>query len=263
MMRNVFTKTLYDMRWTIVAFCAGLAVLAFVILVLYPSVAEAQREMFEGLTGDTATALLGSMNLAGTPEGYLNVQMFSFQPLYLAIFLIIVTSAAVAGEEGDKTLGVLLARPVARWKVLSEKALAIVVGLVVISIATAVGAVAGAAVAGVDISLGELALALLAAIPFGLWVLGFGLLCSALFRSRLVAALVATGVVVAGYMLNSLTEFVASLKTYAQFSPVYYYSWGQPLVGPVQWDDIAILLAGGLLFYLLALLAFQRREVLG
>jgi ABC-2 type transport system permease protein len=262
MMHTVFSKTLYDLRWNILAFCVGLGMLAFFTLYIYPSVADAQEGMFDGLAGEAATAILGSAN-PGTPEGFLNVQLFSFLPLFLAIFLIIASSAAVAGEEGDKTLGVLMARPVSRWRVLTEKAAAIGVGLVVITLAIALGAVLGAVVAGVDINLAEMAAAIVAAIPWGLFVLGFGLFCSAIFKSRMWAALLATGVVVAAYMFNSLTEFVSSLVTYNRFLPMYYYNWGDPLIGSLNWNHVAVLTGAGLVFYLLAMLAFERREIVG
>jgi ABC-2 type transport system permease protein len=262
MMQSVFMKTLYDLRWNIIAFCIGLATLAFFVLYIYPSFASANEGLFEGLTGPAAQAILGSQN-PGTPEGFLNVQLFSFQPLFLAIFLIIAASAAIAGEEGEKTLGVLMARPISRWRVMTEKALAIGVGLVLISLALAIGAVAGALAADVDIDLPLLAAALVGGIPWGVWVLGFGLFCSALFKSRMWAALLATGVVVAAYMLNSLTEFVTSLVTYNRFLPMYYYNWGDPLIGRFNWTNAAILCGSGIAFYLLAMLAFERREISG
>ena len=257
--RSVFSKTLYDLRWTLLAFCIGLATLSFCILYIYPSVAKTQDALLQGMSGQVAA----SLGLAASPAGFLSIQMFSFQPLYLAVFLIIATSAAVAGEEGENTLGQLLARPIPRWRILTEKALAIVVGVVAITAATAGGAVAGALAAGVDISLRDLAWSIANTAPFGLWLAGFGLFCSAIFRRRMTAALVATAVVVAGYMLNSLSDFVSGLKGYNRFSPMYYYSWGEPLLKRVHWDNILYLCLAGVVFYVLALLAFQRREVMG
>lgn len=263
MMQNVFTKTLYDLRWTVLAFVAGLLGLAFFVVYIYPSVANAQGGMLGGLDPEAAKALLGNVALAGTPEGYINIQLISFAPLFLAVFLIIVTSAAIAGEDDAKTLGTLLARPVPRWRILSDKALAIGLGMLAIVAALTAGAVLGAWVAGVDISLANLALAVALTIPFGIWLLGFGLFCSALFGSRMVAALIATGVVVFSYMLNSSTEFVHSLEQYNRFWPFFYYAWGQPMTDPVKWINAGVLCLAGLIFFVLALVAFQRREVAG
>lgn len=261
MMRNVFTKTLYDLRWTVLAFVLGLLGLAFFIVYIYPSVASAQGDMLGGLDPEAAKALLGNIALAGTPEGYINIQLISFAPLFVAVFLIIVTSAAIAGEDDARTLGTLLARPVPRWRILSDKALAIGLGMLAIAGALTGGAILGAWVAGVNISLADLALAVLLTIPFGIWLLGFGLFCSALFSSRIVAALIATGVVVFSYMLNSSTEFVHSLETYNRFWPFYYYAWGQPMTDPVNWVNAGILCLAGLVFFALGLVVFQRREV--
>jgi ABC-2 type transport system permease protein len=263
MMRNVFTKSLYDMRWTILAFCVGLGALAFFILLIYPAVATAQDEMLGGLSEELARAMLGGMHLIGTPEGYLNIQLFSFHPLYISIFLIIVTSAAVAGEDSNKTLGVLLARPVSRWRVLLDKAAAITLGLVLITATITAGAVIGGLLAGVEVSYSDLVLSLVYTVPYGIWLIGFGLFCSALFKSRMVAALVATFVVVFGYMLNSLTELVEGLREYNYASPIYYYAWAEPLVRTPNYEHMLILLGTGLLFFIGAMIAFERREVHG
>ena len=261
MMRSVFSKTFYDQRWSMGGFAVGLAILNFFILYMYPSVADMTNEMMSGMGQEMAESLVGSMALVGTPEAYLSFQLFSFQPLYLAVFLIVETSGAVAGEERSKTFDLLLTRPIQRWRILCEKALAIFVGTVIITLATLAGAVVGAVVAGVDIDLVELALSILNTLPFAIWLLGFGLFCSAIFRSRKTAALVATAVVVAGYMLNSLSEFVLSLEDWSIISPMFYYGWGAPLLFNMKWDHAGILLGAGAVFFALAVGAFQRRQI--
>lgn len=261
MMSNVFSKTFYDQRWSMGGFALGLGILTFFILYLYPSVAEAQAEILEGMGESMAESLVGSMVMVGSAEAYLSFQLFSFQPLYLAIFLIIETSATVAGEERSKTFDILLTRPIERWRILIEKALAIFLGVVIITAATTAGAVAGAYASNVDLNVYDLILSLINTLPFAFWVLCFGIFCSAIFRSRKTAALVATAVVVAGYMLNSLSEFVTSLATWSEFSPMYYYGWGAPLLFGTRWSHIGILLGTGLVFFLLAIVAFQRREI--
>lgn len=50
----------------------------------------------------------------------------------------------MAGEERAKTFDILLTRPIERWRILLEKALAIFLGVVIITAATTIGAVAGA-----------------------------------------------------------------------------------------------------------------------
>lgn len=257
MMSSVFGKTFYDQRWSMGGFAIGLGILTFFILYLYPSVADAQEEIMEGL----GESMLGSLAMVGSAEAFLSFQLFSFQPLYLAIFLIIETSSTVAGEERAKTFDILLTRPIERWRILVEKALAIFLGVVIITAATTIGAVAGAYAGRVDLNVYDLILSLINTLPFAFWVLCFGLFCSAVFRSRKTAALVATAIIVAGYMLNSLSEFVLSLATWSQISPMYYYGWGAPLLFGTRWDHIGILLGTGLVFFLLAIVAFQRREI--
>lgn len=262
-MGSVFSKTLYDLRGTIITFCAGLGGLGFAILFLYPYVAIAQDDMMEGMSEDLARAMLGGIELVGTPEGHLNIQLFSFHPLYISVFLIIAASAAIAGEENSKTLGLLMARPVARSRVLLEKAGAITFGLLAITASIVAGLLLGGFIAGVELSYWDLTLSLIYTLPYGLWLIGFGLFCSALFRSRMTAALVATGVVIFGYMLNSLTEFIDELHVYNYSSPIYYYSWAEPLVRSPKYDNMLFLIGAGLLFLAGAVIAFERREIHG
>lgn len=261
MMHSVFSKTFYDQRWSMGGFVVGLAVLNFFILFLYPAVAEAAAEMMGGLGESVAESLVGSMQLIGTPEAYLSFQLFSFQPIYLAVFLIVETSGTVAGEERSKTFDILLTRPVRRWRILCEKALAILLGVVIITLATALGAILGSILAGVDIDLLDLTLSIVNTLPFAIWLLGFGVFCSAIFRSRKTAALVATAVVTASYMLNSLAEFVEDLETWSTLSPMNYYGWGAPLLFTMRWDHAIILTVAGLVFFILAIVAFQRRQI--
>src|SRR5688572_14275937 len=72
MMRSVFGKTFYDQRWSMGGFAVGLAILNFFILYMYPAVADATEEMMSGMSESVAESLLGSMQLIGTPEAYLN-----------------------------------------------------------------------------------------------------------------------------------------------------------------------------------------------
>lgn len=42
---------------------------------------------------------------------------------------------------------------------------------------------------------------------------------------------------------------------------MYYYGWGAPLLFGMRWDHVGILLGTGLVLFLLAIVAFERREI--
>lgn len=261
MMHSVFGKTFYDQRWSMGGFAVGLALLTFFILYLYPRVADAAEEMMTSMGDSIAESLVGNLQILGTPEAYLSFQLFSFYPLYLAVFLIVETSGAVAGEDDSGTFDLLLTRPIQRWRILCEKALAILIGMIIIVAATAVGAVTGATLADVEINRTDLVLSIFNTLPFGICLLGFGLLSTAIFGTRKSAALVATAVVAAGYMLNSLAEFVEDLEGWAIVSPMHYYGWGAPLLSGMKWDHAGLLIGAGVVFFLLSIIVFQRRQI--
>ena len=99
----------------------------------------ASREMSRLLYGDlspSAQALLGGSDLT-SPVGYLNTQMFAFfLPAVLIVFGVLRGTAALAGEEQDRTLDLLLAQPVHRGSAYVQKAIAVLLGLALLSLAT-------------------------------------------------------------------------------------------------------------------------------
>lgn len=216
------------------------------------------------LTDDLPEALLALVGGAdmGTPEGWYQAESFSLMvPIALIAVGIVAGAAALAGEERRRTMGLLLANPVSRSRVVGEKAAAMAAQLVLLGIVTFAGTVLGSLLGGLGISVAGIAaasaLGTLLAIVFGALALALG---AATGRTQ-IATYGAAGVAFASYLLDSLLPLSDSLAGLAKLSPFHYYLSSDPLANGMQWGHAALLaaLAGGLT--VLATVLFQRRDL--
>src|SRR3989304_5752380 len=129
MLRFITTKTLRDGRRGLLWWSLGLAGLAGITVLTYPAIRDMPGldELMEGLP-EALLALIGENDLL-SPAGYLNSQLFgAIVPLLFIFYGVGAGAGAIAGEEENRTLDLLLANPVGRTRVVVEKALAMVIG---------------------------------------------------------------------------------------------------------------------------------------
>jgi ABC-2 type transport system permease protein len=101
MLRNVALKLIRDQRRALIWWTLGLIALTAVTLLAYPSVRDSpeMNNYMEDLP-EAVVALFGNETDLGSPEGYLNSQLFSLMaPLLLAIYAVTQGTGAIAGEE--------------------------------------------------------------------------------------------------------------------------------------------------------------------
>lgn len=211
---------------------------------------------------DVLQALVGGTLDFSTPEGYLAVELFSFMaPLILLIFAIGIGANAIAGEEERKTIDLLLANPISRTRLAGEKivALALLVLLLAVVLWLALIAFGTAVDMGIDADrLGAAsASAMLLALHFG----AFAMLIGCLTGRRGLSMGLAAGAVALAYLVSTLASLVDWLEQYQKFSPYWHYIENDPLRNGLSGDNVAVLAGATIGMALLALLAFNRRDV--
>jgi ABC-2 type transport system permease protein len=235
MFRNLFTKTLYDNRRSLFWWCLGSAFFVAFVIPLYPSI-KGQPELNQIFQNSKElSALIGTTDVT-SPYGYLIRELFSIMgPLFLIIYGISLGTGAVAGEEGKKTLGLLLANPIERWRVVQDKFLAMLVSLTLVSV--------------------------LAMFLLGLAFGSIGFLIGAITGNRSLASGIAGAIAFAMYMFDFLRQVVESLDPYRFASLFYYYGTNTLLVEPAHWGNLAVLAAVPVLCIGLSALVFSRRDI--
>ena len=197
-----------------------------------------------------------------TPEGWYQIETFGLMaPIALMVVTIAVGARALAGEESRRTMGLLLANPIKRSKIVIEKAWAMVVCAITVGFATFFGVWVGSLLGGLEMDVGNIAatclLVTLLGLVFGAVALA---LSSATGRTR-VAVFGSIGVAGVFYLASSFLPLNESVAGLAKWSPYYYYLSSDPLLTGMDWGHGAILAGLTLGLIALSIVFFQRRDI--
>jgi ABC-2 type transport system permease protein len=195
----------------------------------------------------------------GTPEGFLDSQVFSLAPLALAFFPILASAGAIAGAEERGTIDVLLGNPLARWQLVVGSFLATAISLLGIVAVVGLLTWGTAALFDVDLSPARTAGAALNLWPICLFFGGLALLCSALFHRRALAVALPGVVLFAAYLIDVLGRVSEDLEDLRPASVFYYY--GSAIKDGTDWGSFSGVTVVALLLMILAALAFSRRDI--
>lgn len=241
-----------------------MAALFLITMLFYPSVKTAAGldEIINQIPEALLKAFVGDFLDFTSPEGYLNSQLFQMMlPLLLLIYSIRLGSNATAGEEEQGTMDLLLAHPLMRRRLVLDKAVAMAASTAVLASATWIGMWVGIAVVGMQIGVLRTVEAtfsgLLLALAFGSLALAVG----AATGRKGMATGVSVAIAVATYFLNALAPLVKGLQPFRKLSPFHYYIGGDPLTHGLNLAHAAVLAGIALACLIIAVVAFQRRDV--
>ena len=262
--RSVGLKAFYDQWRATLGLALFMAAYAGLIMGIYPSIAAITeiRDIFERLPEAFRVMFApGGLDIT-TPEGFLATEFFSIiGPLLFFAYTIAIGGSATAGEEERGTIDLLMSLPVPRWRVVLEKYISVAVGTVILGAGLLLGIAAGAFAAGVDLRYDGIGAIVASAILLGLLFGALALFVGALTGRRTFSIGVAFALAVASYLVYSLSALVDLIKPLRPVSPFTYYIGGNPLVNGLDPTNIAVLTGATLAFLVLALVAFQRRDL--
>lgn len=195
-------------------------------------------------------------------EGYLSGQVFNLTPLAIAFFPILALSSAIAGSEERGTMDVLLGNPVPRWQLVIASFVATAVSLLLV-VAIMGAFMHGAAVlADLELSFTASVEAVLNLWPISIFFGSLALLCSAIFHRRALAIAVPGFVLLAMYLADTLGRVSEDLEIYRDFSVFYYYAPdGSSITDGIDWVSFLGVSGFAVLFALLAVVVFRRRDI--
>lgn len=197
-----------------------------------------------------------------SPEGFLISQVFGFVlPLLFVVLAVSAGSRAIAAEEEQHTLDLLMAQPISRRRVVLEKLGALVVLTGTVGVAAWVVLVASTALVDLDAGLGDMAVATSATVLFGLQSGALALGVGAAVGRRATAIAVASTVAVVGFVLESLAQVTDVLSPVRWLSPYHYVNGNIPMLHGLRAVDVAVLLGLTAAASVAGLLAFDRRDL--
>jgi ABC-2 type transport system permease protein len=216
------------------------------------------------MTADFPEVLLAAFGGGdmSTPEGWYQLETFGLMaPIALMIVTIVVGARALAGEEERRTMGLLLANPIKRSKIVIEKAWAMVVCAITVGFATFAGVTAGSLLGGLGMDIGNIAATCLLVTLLGLVFGALALALSAVTGQGKVAVFGSIGAAGVFYLASSFLPLSESLAGYVKWSPFYYYLSSAPLLTGMDWGHGAILAGLTLGLVTLSVVLFQRRDL--
>ena len=182
-------------------------------------------------------------------------------PILVMAVTITLGAKALAGEEAQRTMGLLLGNPVRRSSIVLQKTLAAGLLGTIIGIATFLGVVAGSVIAGLGMSIANIAATSALSVLIGFVFGALALLLGALTGRVRAAVVGSVGLAFGLYLLNSLAALTDSLEGLAAWSPYHYYLTSQPLTNGMPWADAAVLVALTVVLVAGAVFAFDRRDI--
>jgi ABC-2 type transport system permease protein len=262
----IFRRALMDNMVAILSWGIGYSVVIVLVVILYPSMQQ-QGTLLAMLRG---MGLLNSITTEFDVEaivqlpGYLAVQALNWAPHVMAVFVVPQAMAAISGEERRGTLDLLLSAPIPRWRLFTEKTLAIIVSIFAILLIMWLSLfISTRLMPSAEMDSTRTIAVIWHIAPISLVMLMLTLFLSVALRNSRAAAGTAVGIIIASYFLRAIadiskTDFLLFLKNFSIFS--YYRSIAVGAQGfQVSQDMVMLTLA--LVLFVMALLAFQRRDI--
>jgi len=232
-------------------------------LLMGPLFAAMQGSISElaGQIPEDMLAFLGGADMS-TPEGFYRSETLGLMaPIAIILTGIVVAARAVAGEEHDATLGLLLANPISRTRVLAEKTLVMAAFVAIVGLATFAGIAGGSLLGGLGMSIPNIAATAVMLILLGLTFGGLALLLGAATGQVRIAVYGTTAVAATTYVIDAFASLNPDLADLGLLSPFYYYRSTEPLLNGLPWGHALVLLATAAVLIAAAFPLLARRDL--
>jgi ABC-2 type transport system permease protein len=266
MLRSVFTAALWGRRRSLAWWTGGSFVYVFFLGSVFPTVRnnasgidslvksypEALRKMFGLDAGVSFT----------TGAGFLHMELFSFIiPLLLLVFAVGFGARALAGEEEDGTLDLVLSGPISRRSVLMQQYASMLVTTALLGLAMLLAILLAGAAFGMGLDPGKAAAAVFVSVLIGLVFGSLALAVGAVSGRRGLTMAVAGAVALAAYLVFSLAGVVTWLGTVQKALPWYYYAESKAILNGLNWAHVGVMSAIIVVLPMAALAVFERRDL--
>jgi ABC-2 type transport system permease protein len=197
-----------------------------------------------------------------TAEGFYELETFGMMaPIAVTVVGVVIGARALAGEEAQRTMGLLLSNPIKRSTVVIEKTYAMVAYAVAVGVFTWAGVWIGSLLGGLGMSPVNIAATSLLATLVGLVFGALSLALSAATGRVKIAVFTTVGVALVTYLINSIAILNDTVEGLAVLSPFNYYLTSDPLNTGMHWGNAAVLLGTAVLLIVAAVWLFDRRDL--
>jgi ABC-2 type transport system permease protein len=265
-MWSVIKWEIRSRRWSVLWWTVGIMAFNAINISVYPSFRD-QAAQYDQIFSQMPQAMRNMFSDTGefmSPVGYLSSQIFyMLLPLLLSILCIGLGSSLIAREEQNKTIELLLSRPISRGKLLLGKLLA---GFgITLVVGTAAGILTATMVSLVGFDGITFASVVATTMYTMLLCILFGMVAFALTATgtlgRCASIAIASLVAVTGYVITSLDKTVDWLRFPAKLFPYHYFKPAEFLSGNYNLKPAACFAAVIIGLVVASWVAFRRRDI--
>lgn len=257
---RIWVKTASEHQGMLIVVAYVLVLLGVMLGPMYTAIDTTLARM-AGQFPEEILAIAGGGDLT-TPEGWYQLEHFGLMvPVGVMVLTIAVGAKALAGEEAQRTMGLLLANPIKRSRIVLEKMFTMVLLAVGVAVVTVAGVAAGSAIAGLGLSVANVAAASLLATLLGLVFGALALALGAATGRVRIAIFGAVGAAVVSHVANSFLVVNAGVAGWAKLTPNYYYLTSDPLDTGMHWGHGAVLAAVAIVLVAASIVLFNRRDL--
>ncbi len=244
--------------WTV-----GIAAVLALYLPLYPSMRSPELQKLLDSLPPELIRTLGYDDLS-SGAGYAQATYFGLLGfVLLTIAAVAWAAAATGGAEESGRLELVLAHGVGRVQYAAEAAVAVLVRILALGVASGLIIWALDRPSELDLDPGKLAGTVIAWCGLGAFSAAAAFLGGAVSGRRIVAIGAGAGVAVVGYALQALAHNSPDLEALGHFSPYEWAFGSAPLLHGPDGGGLALLWAGTAALFALAAAALSRRDILG
>lgn len=244
----------------------GFAVLGGLTIAFVPTITEdteSFQQLFENLP-EGLLAVFGIEDAAalGTGVGLVNSRLYSgFGPALISVLAISVGIGALVGEEERGTLNLLASQPVSRTRLIVEKMAACALSLLIVGLVLLATVAAGSYLLDLGFPVENMIAANLGLVLLGMVFAALALALGAATGRRSMALGLAAALSAAAFFINGLAPLVEELSWAQQLSPYYWLQEPNPLANGFAWSWLALSAAVSLAFFVVAIIAFNNRDI--
>jgi len=258
----IVRTSLYQRRWSLLAWSIGALFMVWLTLIFYPSFTkdDSLSQLMNSLP-QQLRGLVGTDNFK-TVGGYLDTVVFNLRvPMVVVTMAIIFGINLTSGSEDRGTLSTLLAQSVSRSRVLTEKFITLIISILVVHIGVFVGIWSALATIHYSYSLNHsIAItftSFMLAVSCGSVAFALGMLSGKKGLSSGLATIIVFGC----YLINSLAPSVASLNGAQKFTLFYYFTEQSAASNGVDWSYSAVLAIITAVLIFIGWAMFRHRDI--
>ncbi len=258
---SIWLKTVSDYQ-TLVLITAAVMFLVQGVMMgpMYASIPEETLATFDQLP-EQLVALFGGGDMS-TPEGWYSLETFGLMaPGAVILVTVVMGAGALAGEESRRTMALLLACPISRYRIVLEKVIPMVFFAILIGFVTFAGVSVGSLIADLGMSIGNIAATAALQTLVGLVFGSLALALSAATGRTSIAIYGAIGAALFCHLFNSLGALNEGLDNLGWLTPFSYYLGNDPLNNGMDWIDAVVLASLCAILIGMSFVLFQRRDI--